>query len=172
MDPLTVLTLATTAFTGIKKVVQAGKDAEDIYKQLSKWAGHISDLNECIKDAEDKKPGMFEKIGFAKNETSEAFDQIIAKRKVDEMEKEIRHMFTWGELHHLGLDGYKDFIKRRRKIKADREKMIYEQMRRKKKFLNIVKQSIIAGVLILLTIWFMWWAIEFIMSAPAFQTKE
>ena len=56
------------------------------------------------------------------------------------MEDEIRHMFTWGELHHLGLDGYRDFIKRRRKIKADREKMIYEQMRRKKKFLNIVKK--------------------------------
>ena len=172
MDPITVLTLATTAFTGIKKVVQAGKDAEDIYKQLSKWAGHVSDLNECIKDVEDKKPGMFEKIGFAKNETSEAFDQIIAKRKIDEMEKEIRHMFTWGELHHLGLDGYKDFIKRRRKIKADREKMIYEQMRRKKKFLNIVKQSIIAGVLITFTVWFMWWSIEFIMSAPAFQSKD
>ena len=115
---------------------------------------------------------MFEKIGFAKNETSEAFDQIIAKKKIEEMEKDIRHMFTWGELHHLGLDGYKDFIKRRRKIKADREKMIYEQMRRKKKFLNIVKQSVIAGVLILFTIWFMWWAIDFIMSAPAFQTKD
>ena len=172
MDPITVLTLATTAFTGIKKVVQAGKDAEDIYRQLSKWAGHVSDLHECIKDHEPKKPGMFEKIGFSKNETSEAFDQIIAKRKIDEMEKEIRHMFTWGELHHLGLDGYKDFIKRRRKIKADREKMIYEQMRRKKKFLNIVKQSIIAGVLILFTVWFMWWSIEFIMSAPAFQSKD
>ena len=172
MDPITVLTLATTAFTGIKKVVQAGKDAEDIYRQLSKWAGHVSDLNECIKDAEDKKPGMFEKIGFAKNETSEAFDQILAKRKIEEMEKDIRHMFTWGELHHLGLDGYKDFIKRRRKIKADREKMIYEQMRRKKKFLNIVKQSIIAGVVIIFTVWFMWWSIEFIMSAPAFQSKD
>tara|TARA_R110000822_G_scaffold25600_2_gene77405 strand:+ start:4361 stop:4885 length:525 start_codon:yes stop_codon:yes gene_type:complete len=172
MDPITVLTLATTAFTGIKKVVQAGKDAEDIYRQLSKWAGHVSDLHECIKDHEPKKPGMFEKIGFSKNETSEAFDQIIAKRKIDEMEKEIRHMFTWGELHHLGLDGYKDFIKRRRKIKAEREKMIYEQMRRKKKFLNIVKQSIIAGVLIIFTVWFMWWAIDFIMSAPAFQSKD
>ena len=86
MDPITVLTLATTAFTGIKKVVQAGKDAEDSYKQLSKWAGHVSDLNECIKDAEEKKPGMFEKIGFAKNETSEAFDQIIAKKKIEENE--------------------------------------------------------------------------------------
>ena len=123
-----------------------------------------------MKDNELSK--LFEKIGFAKNETSEAFDQIIAKKKVEEMEKDIRHMFTWGELHHLGLDGYKDFIRRRRKIKADREKMIYEQMRRKKKFLNIVKQSIIAGVLIIFTIWFMWWAIEFIMSAPAFQTKD
>ena len=48
MDPLTALSLATAAFQGVKKVVQAGKDAEDIYKQLSKWAGHISDLNEFI----------------------------------------------------------------------------------------------------------------------------
>ena len=172
MDPITVLTLATTAFTGIKKVVQAGKDAEDIYRQLSKWAGHVSDLNECIKDVEEKKPGMFEKIGFAKNETSEAFDQIIAKRKIDEMEKEIRHMFTWGELHHLGLDGYKDFIKRRRKIKAEREKMIYEQMRRKKKFLNIVKQTIIGVSALGVGTLLMWEMIDFIMSAPAFQSKD
>jgi len=172
MDPITVLTLATTAFTGIKKVVQAGKDAEDIYRQLSKWAGHVSDLHECIKDHEPKKPGMFEKIGFAKNETSEAFDQIIAKRKIDEMEKEIRHMFTWGELHHLGLDGYKDFIKRRRKIKAEREKMIYEQMRRKKKFLNIVKQTIIGVSALGLGTLLIWEMIDFIMSAPAFQTKD
>ena len=172
MDPITVLTLATTAFTGIKKVVQAGKDAEDIYRQLSKWAGHVSDLNECIKDVEEKKPGMFEKIGFAKNETSEAFDQIIAKKKIEEMEKDIRHMFTWGELHHLGLDGYKDFIKRRRKIKADREKMIYEQLRRKKKFLNIVKQTIIGVSALGVGTLLMWEMIDFIMSAPAFQSKD
>jgi len=172
MDPITVLTLATTAFTGIKKVVQAGKDAEDIYRQLSKWAGHVSDLNECIKDVEEKKPGMFEKIGFAKNETSEAFDQIIAKKKIEEMEKDIRHMFTWGELHHLGLDGYKDFIRRRRKIKADREKMIYEQLRRKKKFLNIVKQTIIGVSALGVGTLLMWEMIDFIMSAPAFQSKD
>lgn len=171
MDPITVLTLATTAFTGIKKVVQAGKDAEDIYRQLSKWAGHVSDLHECIKDHEPKKPGMFEKIGFSKNETSEAFDQIIAKRKIDEMEKEIRHMFTWGELHHLGLDGYKDFIKRRRKIKADREKMIYEQMRRKKKFLNMIKQLVIGTVIVIVAGTIIWEMIDFILSAPAFQNK-
>ncbi len=54
MDPLTALSLATAAFQGVKKVVQAGKDAEDIYKQLSKWAGHISDVNEFINEKDDK----------------------------------------------------------------------------------------------------------------------
>jgi len=176
MDPLTALSLATAAFTGVKKVVQAGKDAEDIYKQLSKWAGHVSDLNNFIneKDEDDKpkKLGIFEKIGFAKNETSEAFDQIIAKRKVKEMEDEIRHMFTWGELHHLGLDGYRDFIKRRRKIKEDREKLIWDQRRRKRKFLKLVRDITIGGVAILLAFLLVGWMIDLIMSAPAFQTKD
>ena len=176
MDPLTALSLATAAFTGVKKVVQAGKDAEDIYKQLSKWAGHVSDLNNFIneKDEDDKpkKLGIFEKIGFAKNETSEAFDQIIAKRKVKEMEDEIRHMFTWGELHHLGLDGYRDFIKRRRKIKEDREKLIWDQRRRKRKFLKLLRDITIGGVAILLAFLLVGWMIDLIMSAPAFQTKD
>tara|TARA_R100001480_G_scaffold60819_1_gene73411 strand:+ start:3053 stop:3607 length:555 start_codon:yes stop_codon:yes gene_type:complete len=176
MDPLTALSLATAAFTGVKKVVQAGKDAEDIYKQLSKWAGHVSDLNNFIneKDEDDKpkKLGIFEKIGFAKNETSEAFDQIIAKRKVKEMEDEIRHMFTWGELHHLGLDGYRDFIKRRRKIKEDREKLIWDQRRRKRKFIKMCRDITVISIVLLLSVWLIWWMIDIILSAPAFQNVE
>jgi hypothetical protein len=170
MDPLTALSLATAAFQGVKKVVQAGKDAEDIYKQLSKWAGHISDLNEFMSDDDKpKKPGIFEKIGFAKSATGEAFDQIIAKRKVKEMEDEIRHMFTWGELHHLGMDGYRDFILRRRKIKADREKLIYEQMRRKKKFFRLCKDIAIGSVAIISSIMLVSWMIGIIMDAPGIK---
>jgi hypothetical protein len=173
MDPLTALSLATAAFQGVKKVVQAGKDAEDIYKQLSKWAGHISDLNEFMSDDDKpKKPGIFEKIGFAKSATGEAFDQIIAKRKVKEMEDEIRHMFTWGELHHLGMDGYRDFILRRRKIKADREKLIYEQMRRKRKFLKFCRDVTIGGVAILFSLWLLWFMIDMITNAPGLKGKN
>ena len=174
MDPLTALSLATAAFQGIKKVVQAGKDAEDIYKQLSKWAGHVSDLNEFINEAGDKpkKIGIFEKIGFKKSATGEAFDQIIAKRNVKVMEDEIRHMFTWGELHHLGLDGYREFIRLRRKIKDDRAKLIYDQRRRKRKFLKMCRDITIGGTIILFSAWIMWFMIDLIINAPGLKGKN
>ena len=172
IDPITALSLASAAFTGIKKAVQLGKDVEDIYGALSKWAGHISDVHEHMNENKPKKPGLFDKIGFSKSTTQEAFDHIIAKKKIKDMEDQIRHMFTWGELHHLGLDGYREFIRRRRQIKEDREKQIYEQMRRRKRFFWIIKQLAIGGTVIIFSAWIIWYMIDLIMNAPGFKGKE
>jgi DNA-binding FrmR family transcriptional regulator len=136
IDPFSAFTLATTAFNGIKKAVEIGREVQDVYSQLSQWASAASDLQEAISQQDNRKPSLFEKIGFGKNETAEAFDTMIAKQKLIEMEKQIHHMFIYGDLQHLGMDGYKDFIKTRREIKAKREKMIYEQMRRRQKFVK------------------------------------
>lgn len=134
IDPVSAFAMATAAFNGIKKAVEVGREVQDIYSQLSQWAGAASDLQEFISQQENKKPGLFEKIGFGKNETAEAFDTYIAKQKIVEMEKEIYQMFIYGDLQHLGQDGYREFIQMRRSIKEKREKMIYEQMRRRQAF--------------------------------------
>ena len=168
IDPVTALALAGTAFNGIKKAVQLGKDVQDVYAQLSKWAGHVAAVHEHMTQ-NPKKPGLFEKIGFAKSATAEAFDHLIAQQKLKEMEKEIKHMFIWGELQHLGMDGYKELIRKRRQIKADREKQIYDQLRKRKMFFNIIKQSIIGGVAVLASVWLVWWMIDLIMGAPGIQ---
>jgi len=172
IDPITALSLASAAFTGIKKAVQLGKDVEEVYGALSKWAGHISDVHEHMSENKPKKPGLFDKIGFSKSTTQEAFDHIIAKKKIKDMEDQIRHMFTWGELHHLGLDGYREFIRRRRQIKEDREKQIYEQMRRRKRFFWIIKQIAIGGTVILFSGWIIWYMIDLIMNAPGLKGKK
>lgn len=139
IDPVSAFAMATAAFNGIKKAVEVGREVQDVYAQLSQWAGAASDLQEFISQQENRKPGLFEKIGFGKNETAEAFDTYIAKQKIVEMEKEIYQMFIYGDLQHLGQDGYREFVQMRRKIKEKREKMIYEQMRRRKAFFrNIV----------------------------------
>lgn len=148
IDPVSAFAMATAAFNGIKKAVEIGREAQDIYSQLSQWAGAASDLSEAISQKENRKPGLFEKIGFSKNETSEAFDTMVAKQKLVEMEKEIHQMFLYGDLQHLGQDGYKEFIKLRREIKAKREKMIYEQMRRRAKFFELVKQVVLSLLII------------------------
>jgi hypothetical protein len=163
IDPVSALALATAAFNGIKKAVEVGREISDIYGQLSSWAGHMSDLQECISQAEtkQKEPGLFDKIGFSKSATSEAFDMIVAKQKVKEMEEEIRHMFLYGDLQHLGMDGLREFYQMRRNIKEEREKMIYEQARRRKEFFELIKMVGIIGFIVLAGGSIIWWMIDF-----------
>lgn len=166
MDPVTLLSAASLAFNGVKKAVQVGQDIEVVFKQLQTWSGHVSDLQEWIgQDKKYKKPSLWQKLTWDKSETAEAFDELIAKKKIEEMEKEIRHLFTWGKLHHLGMDGpygYKAFIKIRREIKDKRKREIYNQMRRRKAFLYNTKMGVLIGTLVLVLIWmskFLWEAI-------------
>ena len=84
---------------------------------------------------EEAKPSIFKKIVYSKSATAEAFDSLVAKRKIEEQEAEIKSMFYVGALNHLGIKGYREFIHQRRAIKLKREKELYQQMRRRKAFL-------------------------------------
>jgi len=166
IDPVSALALATAAFNGIKKAVEIGREVSDVYSQLSSWAGHMSDLQECISQSEkvQKKPGLFDKIGFSKSATSEAFDMLVAKQKVKEMEEEIRHMFLYGDLNHLGMDGLRDFYQMRRKIKEDREKMIYEQARARKAFFDNIKLFTIIGFVLAIAAAILWFTFDWVID--------
>lgn len=144
MDPITIMAAATAAFNGVKKAVELGREVSDIYGQLSTWAGHVGDFHNAVAQitlAEKKKPGLFDKIKFNKSETAEAFDMFAAKQKIIEMEKEIYHMFLYGELNHLGRDGYDEFRRMRQEVREKRNKMIGDQMKARKEFFDIVINS-------------------------------
>jgi len=129
MDPITLLAAASAAFNGVKKLVEHGKEIEDVFGQLSKWASYTSDLQEWCKQ-EESKPSIFKKLSFG-DDTSEALNVMSIRMKLAQQEVEIREMFQW-----YGPPGaYEEFIAERRRIKAQREKMIYEQARRRKEFL-------------------------------------
>ena len=135
MDPVTLMATCTAAFNGIKAAVKVGQEVEGVYKQLSKWADAAGQLQQYINnntgDYGEKKLGLFEKIGFNKSDTAEAFDIFIAQQKLREMENDIYHMFYYGELQHLGAEGYTSFIQLRREVRENREKMIRDQARRR-----------------------------------------
>ena len=166
LDPVTLLSAASLAFNGVKKAIQVGKDMEDIFKQLSVWSGHVSDLQEWMgQEKKYKKPTLWQKLTWEKSETAEAFDELIAKKKIKEMEDAIRHEFIWGKLHHLGESGpygYKAFIGIRRKIREKRKREVYDQMRARKAFLYNTKMGVLIGTLVLILIWmgkFLWTAV-------------
>lgn len=167
LDPVSLLATATAVFNGLKAAVEVGREAEDIFGQLGKWAGAVADLQEWIRTEEEnanKPPPLFKKLVFTKSATAEAFDTYAAKIKVAQMEEEIRHMFTLGELWWLGKEGYNEFIMMRRGIKEKREKMVYEQIRRRKKLIRMVTDYAFIGVILFTGSLILWHIIAFIIS--------
>lgn len=144
MDPVTLLATATALFNGVKKAVEVGREAQDILGQLSEWAGVVGQLEEYF-GKQDAKPSIFKKISFAQSETKEAFNELVAKQKIREMEATIRHEFLYGALQHLGMDGLREFYEMRRKIRERRIKMLQEQKARRQEFI----EDIFTGILIL-----------------------
>ena len=146
MDPITLLAAATAAYHGVKKAVELGREVHDIYGQLSTWAGHVGDLKDAIEGLEKSEatPSIWKKITFDKSETAEAFDLYAAKQKIKEMEEEIFHMFLYGELCHLGIDGYREFKKMRNEVREKRKSMLANQMAARRNVIHNIRNWAIA----------------------------
>lgn len=148
LDPISLLATATAVFNGLKKAVELGREAEDVFGQLGKWASAVSDLQEWMNGQQSIKPPLFGRIVFARSATAEAFDEYAAQVKIREMEKTLYNWFHYGPLQHLGRDGYIEFTQMRRRIKEQREKMIYEQLRRRKRFIKNASDAGLIAVVV------------------------
>ena len=158
MDPITLMAAASAAFNGVKQLIDHGKDIEDVFGQLSKWASYTSDLQEWCRQ-EETKPSIFKTLSFG-DDTSEALNVMSVRMKIAQQETDIREMFQW-----YGPPGaYEEFIAERRKIKAQREKMIYEQARRRKEFLYLVVNSALIAVCLGILGWMGWVMFELIQA--------
>ena len=61
MEVVTAITLASSAFSALKKGMQVGKDLQDMGAQLSQWAGAMSDLD--FLENKNKNPSVFQILG-------------------------------------------------------------------------------------------------------------
>jgi len=149
IDPITAISAASTAFTLAKKAVAVGRDMEDMWGHLSRWASNIEDAKEYLnqeKEYGSSKPKVLKKL--QKSATQEALDSIVLENKINEQEKLLREWFTanwqadWG-----GIEGYRKFIKKRREIKEKREQTVYRKMRARKDFLYKSRMGVAIAVL-------------------------
>lgn len=141
MDPITALAAASAIWSGIKATVDAGKEIQDVFGQLGAWAEQANKVYEVINHKEGK-PSIFSIIKYEKSETKEAFDIYSAKVKMREMEAEIRHMFLYGALNHLSMDGYKEFLDIRSRIRVERLQIAQAQRRAQEEFKDTLKLTV------------------------------
>jgi hypothetical protein len=119
IDPLTALSVASTAVSQIQQLLSAGRDASSA---ISKFAGAVSDINYAAERA--KNPSIWKTMTGSPE--AEAIEIFTAQKKVQEMRYQIETMigYTYGD---KGLSEYKETLRR---VKKQREETVY----RKEKF--------------------------------------
>lgn len=154
MDPLSLVAMASTAFKGVEILVSKGAEIEHVAQKLGQWYTLVSDLKEAEKEIEN--PPLFKKMFDGGSVEEQALNAVIAKKKVEEQEKQIRELITWA----YGTETYAEMIQMRRDIRAKREQMIYKQRRKQRRMLDV--SAIVIGMMIAGGV--IWTTISFIQS--------
>jgi hypothetical protein len=116
IDPLTALSVASTAVSQIQQLMAAGRDASSA---LSKFAGAVSDVNYAAERA--KNPSIWKTLtGSAEAEAIEIF---TAQKKIQQMRADVETMISYA-YGPKGLEEYKETI---RKVKQQRQKTQYRK---------------------------------------------
>jgi len=152
MDPLSLIAMASTTFKGVQTLVNKGAEIEHVAQKLGQWYSFASDIKEAEKEAEN--PGLFKKLFDGNTVEQQALNSVIAKKKLEEQEKQIRELIVWS----YGVETYQEMIMLRRKIKATRQEAIYKQRKRQRMLLDtfflsiacVVTAGIVYGTMIII----------------------
>ena len=131
IDPVSAYAAATAAYKGVKMLINAGREIEDVSKQLGAWYGAVADITRA--ESQRKNTTWLEKKqhGEASIE-QEAMDITIRAKKLKEFEYEIRVMLDY----RFGLGTYDQMLGMRRKIRAERERTVYAAMESSRQMAN------------------------------------
>ena len=131
IDPVTAFAAANAAFKGVKMLVGAGREIQDVSKQLGAWYGAVADISKA--ESQRKKPTWLDKQTHGTdNIEQQAMDIVIRKKTLLEKEKEIKFMLVY----RFGLGTYDEMLGMRRKIRAEREATIYAAMESRRQLAN------------------------------------
>tara|TARA_R100001377_G_scaffold43808_2_gene24889 strand:+ start:28059 stop:28541 length:483 start_codon:yes stop_codon:yes gene_type:complete len=145
LDPITAIAACTSAFQMTKKLVQHGREIEDVMGQLGEWFGAASDLSRA--EQQRRTPSTIQKLTSGDSIEKEAFDIIVHKKKLAAQEKELMFMLNM----RFGPSTWEEMVKLRRSIRKEREETVYKAMEAKQQIVNNIGMFVISS-LILVTI--------------------
>jgi hypothetical protein len=131
IDPITAFAAANAAFKGVKMLVGAGREIQDISGQLGAWYGAVADISRA--ESQRKNPTFLDRVSQGTESIEqEAMDIVVRKKTLVEKEQEIKFMLDM----RFGYGTYDEMLDMRRKIRKDREKEVYAAMESKRQIAN------------------------------------
>ena len=144
MDPISLFMAATAAFNTVKKLVEAGREVEDVLGQIGTWMGKVSELQA----ADNKKPSIFKRIGGGKSVEQEAMEQLQRREAVRKQHLEMMSMVKL----KYGPQAFDDLMQMQRQIKLKREREIIHQQQRRRDLIGYA----LAAIVVVLGGWAIW----------------
>ena len=135
----TAMSIATTAFRGVKKMVEAGKEAEDMYGYFMKFFEATESVSEA--DVLNQNAPKMSKFFAGKSVEAQALEIAMARSRMEKMEKELKDLMVW-----TGNDAlYFDMMRERRNIRNARLAAARRKAQNKQ---LLVDGTIVTGVMI------------------------
>ena len=136
MDPFTAMAAATTAFKGIKKAIDVGKDISSMGSTLSSWSKAVSDLDFLEQKAQ--KPPMYKMFT---NTQSDALEIWTQKQKLKEMREELKEYISFV----YGPSAWREIVK----IEGEQRKAQRDAVYAKKEFVDNCINGVLITVIVL-----------------------
>jgi hypothetical protein len=109
--------------------------------QLGTWFGAVSDVKSAEEEAKD--PPLFRKLISSGSVEQQALQALIARKKIEQQEKELRELIVW----RWGVEEYTAMMRDRTRIKDTRAKAIQNQRRKMRKLIaNVLTITAILGL--------------------------
>tara|TARA_B100001057_G_scaffold258717_1_gene258829 strand:+ start:2499 stop:2975 length:477 start_codon:yes stop_codon:yes gene_type:complete len=154
IEIVAAVSAASSAFAAIKKGFEVGRDVESMGKDLGRWMSAVSD----IKKAEEynKKPPLFKKLFAAGSIEEEAMQVFMAKKKAEDMRGQLKQIITYTR----GPSAWEELLRTEGEIRKKRQRMIYDQKERQKRFIEWTAASILLALCIAIISWVIWFVME------------
>ena len=124
LDPASIgiaITAANTAFNAIKKGFAAGREIESMGKDLSRWMGAVSDVENTEKTAKNASP--LRKLFKGREIEASAIEAFTAKKKLEAQRQELKSFINF----HYGANSWNEILRMEAEIRKKRKEEIYER---------------------------------------------
>ncbi len=107
LDPASIgiaITAANTAFNAIKRGFAAGREIESMGKDLSRWMGAVSDVENTEKTAKNASP--LRKLFKGREIEASAIEAFTAKKKLEAQRQELKSFINF----HYGANSWNEIL--------------------------------------------------------------
>tara|TARA_B100000925_G_scaffold226686_1_gene175160 strand:- start:997 stop:1482 length:486 start_codon:yes stop_codon:yes gene_type:complete len=135
VDPASIglaITAASKAFSAIKAGFSAGREIESMGKDLSRWMGAISDIDNAEKSAKSASP--LRKLFKGKEIEASAIEAFTAKKKLEAQRQELKSFINF----HYGANSWNEILNMEKEIRLQRKRDIYERQEAIRKIWEII----------------------------------